>query len=179
MNIKIRAATIEDINGVVDSIMRHLKEPGFNNLPAHPFPKDHIFKRHDFYNDMLHSWSIEVGDKEWARTFVIEVEGKIKGYLKLRNYSEHLLTKANLGMGLEMDIRGKKLGPKLLEFALDWARKETKLDEIILFVFDHNIPAKAIYEKAGFKFIEKIENKFQIDGLSIDDISMNYLIKRS
>lgn len=179
MNIKIRLAKIEDINGVVDSVMRHLKEPGFNNLPAHPFDKDYIFRRHDLYNDMLHGWSIEVGDKEWARTFVIEINGKIKGYLKLRNYSELLLNKANLGMGLEMELRGKKLGPKLLEFALNWARNHTKLDEIILFVFDHNLPAKTIYEKAGFTFVEKIENKFQVDGLSIDDIMMSYLITRS
>lgn len=178
MNVNIRIAKIEDINGVVDSVLRHFKEPGFNNLPSHPYGKEHIFDRQEYYQRYLKRYSIPVNEVDWGRTFIIEYNGEIKAHLDIGNNSKFTLNQISLGMGLEMEIRGQKLGPKLLDYGLQWVRENTQAEEVTLFVFAHNTPAIKIYEKVGFKIVSETKNRFQIDGLNIDDLTMTLTIIR-
>lgn len=177
-NLEIRIATIEDLNGVVDSTLRHFKEPGFNNLPSHPYGTEHIFDRHEYYQDYLKKFSTKIDHAGWGRTFVITYKNEVKAYLNFHNNSQILPHTVCLGMGLEMELRGQKLGPKLLELGVEWIKENTKVQEIILYVFAHNLPAIKIYERAGFKIVHEIKNRFEIDGLNIDDLTMKLTIVR-
>lgn len=169
-------ATIEDVDNLVDSVLRHFKEPGFNNIPSHPYGKEHVFDREEYYQSYLKKFALPVTELDWGRSFVIEHEGKIKAHLDINN--KLTLKQASLGMGLEMELRGQKLGPKLLDYGLQWVKKNTQVDEMNLFVFAHNLPAIKIYERAGFKLIGETKKRFQVDGHNIDDLTMKLMIVR-
>lgn len=168
--------TMEDVDDLVDSVLRHFKEPGFNNIPSHPYGKEHLFDRNEYYQNYLKKFATSLTEVGWGRSFVIEHEGKIKGHLDIN--SKQTLDQASLGMGLEMELRGQKLGPKLLDYGLQWVKEKTQVDEMNLFVFAHNLPAIKIYEKAGFKLVGETKNRFQVDGHNIDDLTMKLAIVR-
>jgi len=54
----------------------------------------------------------------------------------------------------------------------DWALKETSLAWIDLGVFAHNLAARRLYERLGFRETGRSRDAFRIDDERIDDIQM-------
>jgi len=82
-----------------------------------------------------------------------------------------------LGMGLLPQARGLGLGQKLLETALEHARKKTALEKIELLVFTSNIAAIGLYRKLGFSEIGIIRHFRKLDGVYFDCLEMELFIK--
>ena len=67
------------------------------------------------------------------------------------------------------EIRGKGYGKKMLELAIEYAKKELKANKATLGVFANNPKAQACYEAVGFKpFSKRVINILGADWECID-----------
>ncbi len=73
------------------------------------------------------------------------------------------------GLGIIEKFRGKKLGKKLVQFAVDYL-KGKGAKEIILIVKEENEQAKRLYRQSGFKKAGLLKKK--IDGSKIEEMSL-------
>lgn len=176
--MQIRLASLDDILDLVDHDLRHLREPGYEGSYSHPFPFDYLWEKDKMIKNKLDYWPREVTQVQWARSFLLLDQDKIVGHLNLKNNFEGSLHRAQLGMGIEADYRGRGFGKKMLEFAIDWAKEQPTLHWIDLTVFAHNLPARKLYASVGFKEVALYEDKVRVNGLSIDDISMSLKLIR-
>lgn len=69
-----------------------------------------------------------------------------------------------LGMGVLKEYRGQGIGRRLLECALEHARKYNGVEKVELEVFKSNTPAIALYEKLGFKYEGERIRARKLDG---------------
>jgi RimJ/RimL family protein N-acetyltransferase len=172
MDLKVRLATYLDIDEVIEHDQRHMREPGFNGSLSHPFLPDH---KHDWEKRKIErqqSWNREITEEKWSRSFILTDEKIVLGHIHLANYFYANLHRAQLGMGLEESVRGKGYGKKLLEFAIDWAKKQDSLYWIDLSYFAHNLPAKKLYTSCGFKELFVSEDRLRVGHHIIDDVGM-------
>lgn len=176
--MQIRLATMDDLFELVEHDLRHMREPGFNNLPAHPFPADFPWNMEKRLEEKLTTIPRALTEPRWQRSFIISDQDKIVGHLNLKNLFEGCMHRAQLGMGIENSHRFKGLGKKLMNHAIVWAREETELEWIDLSVFSHNLPAKKLYSSFGFQEICVLQDKIRVNGLSIDDVVMALKLPR-
>lgn len=177
MKIEIRIAELGDIPDIVDHDIRHKDEPGFNGTLAHPFLPGHPWDREEIINRSVVSFSKEIHEEGWGKAFVIEADGRILGVLNLHNNFYASLHRAQLGMGLQMPLRGMGLGKQLLEFGINWAKSQEPLAWIDLSVFAHNTPARKLYTNAGFTEMGTLHDRLRVGGTSIDDVWMTLKLK--
>lgn len=79
--------------------------------------------------------------------------------------------RGGLGMGLLPEFRGKGLGSKLLSSVLTQAKK-FGLEKVELNVYTTNLPAIALYKKAGFEQEGLIRKYRKLDGQYFDCLAM-------
>lgn len=104
---------------------------------------------------------------------LVEVDGKIKGscsILRLKWKSSHV---ADAGIALSKEIRGKGIGPALMEKTIALARKRMRGLEIIqLKAFSYNAKALALYRKLGFAEVGRIPRANKEGNNYYDDVLM-------
>ncbi len=98
------------------------------------------------------------------------------GYMRLRlsNEVEHELGSNTIELQrlyVHPNFQGKKIGVKLIELALDYAR-ENKFEWIWLGVWEFNHRAQAFYKKFGFERFS--EHVFQVG----DDPQIDWLLRK-
>lgn len=86
--------------------------------------------------------------------------------------------RGSLAMGLIPEFRGRGLGRRLIEAALEQARERDFL-RVELSVHADNVAAIALYEKVGFATEGVLRRAVHIDGRFIDTISMAILLHTS
>jgi RimJ/RimL family protein N-acetyltransferase len=117
----------------------------------------------------------------WQRSWVLRERSTahcIVGSISL--YGGRLpseLHRCNLGMGIEREHRGRKLGPWMVETALAWARAEPILAWVDLGVFETNPRARALYDRFGFVQTGRRVDAFRVRDARITDVSMSLAVK--
>ncbi|MBC7714924.1 MAG: N-acetyltransferase [Rhizobacter sp.] len=175
--IIIRPALSTDITEIIEHDKRHMKEPGFNGSLSHPFLPDHKFDWDSRKTEKLLSWSRPITEEGWSRSFILTEGEKVVGHIHLKNLFHGTLHRAQLGMGLEMCVRGQGFGKKLLMMAIDWAKSEETLYWIDLTVLDHNLPAKKLYKSCGFEECFTWKDRLRVGPHIIDDTVMMLKLK--
>lgn len=175
--IEIRPAIYDDITAVIEHDKRHMQEPGFNGSLSHPFLPDHQFDWEGRKEEKLHSWCKPVTEEGWSRSFILLENGVVLGHIHLKNLFSATLHRAQIGMGIEMSMRGKGHGTQLLAMALEWAKKEESLYWIDLQYFAHNLPAKKLYTSMGFRELFVYKDRLRVGPHIIDDVIMTLNIK--
>ena len=115
-----------------------------------------------------------VAEMGWLRYWVAvhETDG-IVGHVDLKGPELRVaLHRCLLGIGIERGHRGKGVGTRLMQAAIDFATAEPQLEWIDLSVFELNSPARALYERLGFREQGRVPDKFRIRGDSITDVLM-------
>ena len=98
--------------------------------------------------------------------------GKVVGWCDVRReFFPSRAHRGTLGMGLLPEWRGRGLGQRLLEATLAQARR-SGFKRIELDVYADNLPAIALYEKAGFVREGLLRDATLIDGVFRDAILM-------
>ncbi len=123
-----------------------------------------------FENGMNRSY----GENGWRKCWIaINNENKIVGHIDIRSNnqlnSEH---RVFLGMGVDSNFRGLRIGYKLLEFIVEYCRSNHKICWIDLEVMTNNIPARTLYEKMNFEQLCITRDMFRIENISYDYTSM-------
>jgi len=104
--------------------------------------------------------------------FVARAKNRVVGWCDiLRQERESHAHRGWLAIGIVREFRGKGLGRRLIEAALDqaWERGFTRVE---LNVHADNDRAVALYEKVGFAHEGRIRNAFRADGVCRDALSM-------
>jgi ribosomal protein S18 acetylase RimI-like enzyme len=111
---------------------------------------------------------------KWRRAFVLVSEhGWIVGHVDLQGDEFRAgLHRCELGIGVERPYRRLGFGRQLLESAIDFARTSRTIDWIDLYVFGHNVVARALYRNLGFEEAGTVRDRFRIEGRSIEDVIM-------
>jgi RimJ/RimL family protein N-acetyltransferase len=109
---------------------------------------------------------------------VFETEGKVVGFLVLNRYEHERLNHAgSMGMGIREKFTNQGIGTKLIEFLINWAKKQKSIEKICLGVVSVNERAIKVYKRMGF--VEEGRQRNQIkyeDGSYGDDILMAYYL---
>ena len=173
MNAKlaIRPMRPGDTQALREHFIRHRAESGRDGIHFMPY-EAHANEGPSGAN--LDALKLALDQPGWQRWFVAEnAAGQIIGHLDLRG---DRLSSANhrctLGIGIEQAYRGQGLGQRLIQQALEFARCHSHLVWMELWVFGHNAPAIALYQRMGFETVGTTEDQFRLDGESIDDIHM-------
>lgn len=110
---------------------------------------------------------------------VFEIEDKVVGFLVFKRYErERLKHVGTMGMGIREEYTNQRIGSRMIEFLIDWAKGRKDLEKICLNVISVNERAIKVYKRIGF--IEEGRQRNQIkyeDGSYGDDILMAYYLK--
>lgn len=108
--------------------------------------------------------------------FVAEVNDDLVGFIALMgtklNKKSHI---KEVAMGIVKDHSGKGLGGKLIEHAIDFARKD-QIKRLELTVIIENKNAIKLYKKMGFIKEGTKKNSVFIDGKYIDEDIYGYML---
>jgi ribosomal protein S18 acetylase RimI-like enzyme len=123
---------------------------------------------------------IPVGQAGWRRLWLaIAPGGDIAGHIDLRGRPEPAAThRAMLGMGVHRVWRRRGLGRRLLATAAGWARAETDIEWIDLEVLSDNVPACALYARAGFTTVARVADMLRIADASHDLSYMTFKLRQ-
>jgi GNAT superfamily N-acetyltransferase len=162
-----------DLPALVAHITRHSRESGRDGDPIFR-PRSSTALIDDAATIERHriGWLQPLDEPYWLRTWGARLDGEIRGHVDLhggRLSSES--HRAMLGMGVERGSRGHGLGRALLAAAIAWART-AELAWLDLGVFAHNERARALYRSVGFVEVGITRDRFRVDGVAIDDVSM-------
>jgi RimJ/RimL family protein N-acetyltransferase len=102
---------------------------------------------------------------------------EIIGFLTLeptrRRKIKHVV---ELGMSVRDDWRGKGVGRKLVDYAVNWAKHNSRIEKIVLNVFSGNQTALSLYDSAGFKVEGTLKRQIKIEGEYQDLVLMALII---
>lgn len=149
-------------------------DSGEGGVYFHPYGKDETVDRAVLLERTAQRWRTPLGEPGWRRAWGWVRDDRIVGHAEL--VGGHLLSelhRAHLGMGIEKAFRGQGGGRALLTTLVDWARAEPALSWIDLGVFAGNERARSLYCAFGFVEVARTRDRFRVDGVSIEDISMS------
>lgn len=85
---------------------------------------------------------------DYAQVYVYEEDGKVVGFIQVEEHYE-ILDLINIAVSKEM--HGKGIGSKLIQYAIE----KSKAEKMMLEVKESNTSAIRLYEKNGFKEINR------------------------
>ena len=108
---------------------------------------------------------------------VAEDDGRIVGQLTLQGGKRrNVRHAATLGITVGPAYRGRGIGRRLMQYAIDWARAGGVVTRIELYVFVRNTNAIHLYESCGFEVEGRRRRAAQRDGEYLDDLVMGLLL---
>lgn len=134
MNYSIRQMTTDDINDIIVG-------------------EEKIFGESLGY-DMLYS---ELTLNPYAYYFVLEIDGKINGYIGTWIDPDHAEI---VNFYIDEKYQGLGFGSMMLEFFIELC-ESCNVPNISLEVREHNLKAQGLYKKYGFEFSHKREKYYK------------------
>ena len=171
MAIQIRALTEDDLDRFAAHFNRHRAESGRDDIHFMPFDPNDADGPRGLDRTGLEKPLHSPGWQRWFAAF--ETDGRIVGHVDLKGDDLKTgLHRCELGIGIERSHRGHRLGRRLMQMAISFARKTDTLEWVDLRVFAHNKAARALYESLGFVEVATIVDRFRITGTRVDDVLM-------
>ena len=149
--IDIAIAIAQDLEGINQVILAHCLNPASRYEPPYPLVLEDIVQN------------------EKRITLVARNNEKIIGYLSLHSDKSFQddSNNADFEMVVHPDHQKQGNGKNLLEFAILYAEKKTKLNRLIAKVLKDNDASKRLCKNFGFRVLEE-ENKGYLMALDID-----------
>jgi ribosomal protein S18 acetylase RimI-like enzyme len=169
--LDIRPASEADLAPFFAYLDDHLRDNGANGTPLfQPMPRDQSRMPAGLRLAFIKGLGVPVGQPGWRRLWLaLGPTGAIAGHIDLRARPEPAAGhRAMLGMGVQRLYRRRGLGSQLVDTAVGWARSEAGVDWVDLEVLADNQPAVALYLRAHFRMIARIEDMVRVDGISHD-----------
>lgn len=98
--------------------------------------------------------------------WIMEEDNKIIGWVSFQSFYGRPAydNTAEISIYLDKDARGKGLGKKVLEHAIDYC-KELKIKTLLGFIFAHNEPSLKLFKGFGFEQWALLPNIAVLDGI--------------
>lgn len=121
--------------------------------------------------------ALPLTNPNWRRLWLVfDEQQQLIGHIDLRGTGqEHTAHRALLGMGMNLEARGKGLGKKLIAHVVDWAKGQP-LEYIDLSVMGGNIAGVKLYRHSGFSEVGRFNDMYRVDGQVVDEIHMSLKI---
>jgi ribosomal protein S18 acetylase RimI-like enzyme len=150
--MEIRRAVPED----TARLLEHMKSLKDENL--------------DVINPISHLPSLEE-EREYINRFgrgggillVCDSEGVIFGALSCARMKKRARPTGNIGMSVAVSHRRKGIGEALLIRLIDEARRRNLFECLWLEVDSRNLPARKLYEKIGFEYVNPDSNRLKME----------------
>ena len=169
MNVTIRQARPEDAAQLIAYLRRVFAEPGVNLITAVDEFNPTVESEARIINEMNRSAN--------SLFLVAESDGHIVGQLTLEGGKRrHVRHAATLGITVADGWRGRGIGRRLMERAIDWARAGGVISRVELHVFARNHNAIRLYESCGFVLEGTRHRAIHRDGQYLDDLVMALLL---
>lgn len=170
----IRMAQASDAERFFAHVLAHFRESGRDGDPIfHPMMDFEKWDGAEQAEKYRKAWSRPLTELHWERVWILEQDGFIRGHANIQGgRMPGSFHRATYAIGLERSARGQGWGRALTTACLDWARAESSLEWIDLYVFTHNPKAQALYRAFGFKEIGTTEDLFRVHGVSVSDTHM-------
>lgn len=99
-------------------------------------------------------------DDQWMMT-AVDGAGRPVGFLTMKraDYGQNSIHLATII--IDADCRGQGLGVELMRLVVRYAREILGFSQVTLHVFDHNTPARACYQRAGFRDVDFAPDSFR------------------
>jgi L-amino acid N-acyltransferase YncA len=110
--------------------------------------------------------------------WVAESNNQIAGWLSFQSFygrPAYSIT-SEIGIYIQKEEQGKKLGDKLLQKALEQA-PSLGLENLLAFVFEHNEPSLRLFKKYGFEVWGKLPEVARMDEKNISLLILGKKIK--
>jgi RimJ/RimL family protein N-acetyltransferase len=167
--------------GEEEAYLRHMvradADSGEQGVFFHPYPSDEPFDLEAALVREQRRWQTPLHTPGWRRAWgwrAAGASGALVGHAYLAGGQlRSELHRVSLGMGLQHAHRGQGAGRRLLGAVIAWARDQPGIAWIDLGVFGCNPRAQALYRSHGFVETGRTPDRFRVDGVSIDDISMS------
>lgn len=179
---QIRLAHLNDLPAYHEHLIRHGKESGKDgDLIFAPYDEPWNGLPEALQKEKAEKWQRPVTDIGWERCWILTDGSKVYGEIKLLHAMglQTTLHRSLLMMGIERSHRGKGFGTALMREAIEWARGQPTLDWIQLYVFAHNMPAKELYQRFGFREVGTVADLFRVHGQKIDDTTMTLRLREN
>ena len=165
----------------VDHLVRNAATPGVRLPPiSDPHPLSRKIDVDAKIESSQRRWIMPVQQVGWDRTWGLFSGDLIVGHVNLSTARllETQLHRVILGMGIEPDYRGRRLGASLLSNALAWAEEQSSIEWVDLGVFAHKTAARRLYLKFGFREVGTFVDCFRVNGQKVDDIQMTLQLRQ-
>lgn len=180
----LRLATADDVRALTDHWTREVLDNGDDGVFFSPYEPDEDARpaTPDRIEAIARAYARPLSEPHWQRTWLLrhqEHGARVLGSLSL--YGGRLLSelhRAGLGMGIEPEHRGKRIGTAMVHTAIEWARAQESLAWIDLGVFAMNARARALYKRFGFTEVGERRDAFRVRGVSITDVNMTLSLAR-
>lgn len=167
--IVIRRAQPEDAARIIAYLRPIFAEPGINLITE---PDEFVLTveaEQRFIRDLHRSGN--------SLFLVAEADGQIVGQLTLEGgRRRNVRHAAVLGITVGKAWRGRGVGRRLIEYAVEWARSSGVVTRIELHVFTRNEGALRLYETCGFVIEGRRRGSVRRDGELLDDYVMGLLL---
>jgi RimJ/RimL family protein N-acetyltransferase len=173
--IQIRPAQISDLKKYHEHFNRQEAESGKSlETIFSPYEAPVEIPFSVFEESAQSRWQRPLSEPGWRRVWILSDSDDVRGHIILRHDPElrTCLHRTTLQMGIERSHCAKGNGSKLMQTAIQWAREQPSIDWLELFVFEHNIAARKLYQKFGFKEVGTTPDFFRVHGHKISDVKM-------
>ncbi len=173
--ISIKELNKDKLEDFFQYLTIHLSENGLNGKTLfQPLSNQQSTLSNEWKLKFEEGMNKECDEIGWRKIWIaINKENKIVGHIDIRSNNQlNAEHRALLGMGVDSNFRSLKIGHKLLEFIIEYCRRNHKISWIDLEVLTNNIPAKSLYEKMNFEQLSVTKDMFRIDNISYDYTSM-------
>lgn len=180
--ITIYEQTAENLDTFWEYLQNHVSENGQNGqILFLPMGKTELQLEESWKEKFAADLKKGLVEMGWRRLWLAKNSvGQIMGHIDIRSLNQlNAQHRVMLGMGVDSQFRGKKVGQRLMEFIIDFCQQQPQIAWIDLEVIASNFPAIALYQKMGFEETGGKKDMFRIDGLSYDYVSMSLMLKNS
>ncbi len=173
-NMRIRAFALGDVDGYLGLVSAIEVGSGVDGAGhSHVYSTSEPFDTRASREQEVARWSTNLDEIGWRRAWGLIDRNELVGYLYLAGgalCSE--LHRVSMGMGILRAHRRHGGGALLLATAIEWAQEQPSIDWIDLGVFTDNPGAQTLYKSQGFDVCGQTVDRFRVDGVSLDAISM-------
>lgn len=172
--LSVRALSLDDIGTYVRVTAAVDAESGVDGAGhAHPYSRFEPQDLDEARAREVARWSTAIDEVGWRRAWGLFDGRQLVGSLYLAGADLRSgLHRVDMGMGIARSHHRRGGGTMLLTTAITWAHAQPTIDWIDLGVFTDNPGAQALYARHGFEVIGRMPDRFRVDGVSIDDVTM-------
>lgn len=173
--VKIIEVKKEHMNALFKYLAVHISENGNQeNILFQPLTKEQSKLNSEWKEKFESGLSKSFDEYGWRKLWIaMNEENQIIGHVDIRPYNEfNTKHRVQLGMGVDSNFRNLRIGQELIEFVIDYCKKQPAFSWLDLQVMTNNVPAIKLYEKMNFKEISTAIDMFRIDAISYDYTSM-------